>query len=73
MPWDCRLPWRADLEHYWLVLKLSSIKAPLFYIFSAIWASAGGAEGENVVHVIIRIQTLFTMSFNKWSGNILNI
>lgn len=55
MPWDRRLPQRADLEHYCLVLKLSSIKAPLFSIFSAIWAGAGGAEGGNVVHVIISI------------------
>lgn len=55
MQWDRRLPQRADLGHYCLVLKLSSNKAPLFSIFSAIWAGAGGAEGENVVHVTIRI------------------
>lgn len=61
MPWDRRLPQRVDLEHYCLVLKLSSIKAPLFSNFSAIWAGAGGAEGENVFHVIIRMKKGFTL------------
>lgn len=52
-PRDHRLPQRDDLEHYCLVLKLSSVKAPLCSIFSAIWASDGGAEDKNAVHVIM--------------------
>lgn len=54
MPRDRRLPQRADLEHYCLVLKLSSIKAPLCSIFSAIWAGVGGIEDKIAVHVIVR-------------------
>lgn len=76
MPWERRLPQRADLEHYCLVLKLSSNKAPLFSIFSAIWASARGAKGENFVHILIRIWkgcTMLTIFFKKWMENILDI
>lgn len=54
-PRDRRLPRRTDLEHCCLALKLSSIKAPLCSIFSAIWAGDGGAGDENAVHVIVTI------------------
>lgn len=39
-PWDHRLPLRADLEHWCLMLNLLSKKAHHHSIFSAIWPSS---------------------------------